>query len=288
MVTTTTSKITFEPKMIAVAKIVYPNVLLASDIPSDDPWDLINLNPDQMNAKTIIGIEIKVTAFKIIINNCSILSISSPTGLVIGQKSSSHSMSAKSMIGKKKKNKIISIFLLIFFIYKLYQLFILFQYFLYVIMFFMQIDNLNKKKYIKDNPDYIANHYGFDFLNIEEKVFKKNVLVEDEKLKVLKNFKTTIQGKRSVPMKMFFYKKPIIKKEGGLGIDIINMESAIAEAAVIRTAFSILSEEGYSNFSIVLNAIGDKESQKNYKTALTDYYKKNKDKLKGYWVKKNH
>lgn len=149
----------------------------------------------------------------------------------------------------------------------------------------MQIDNIKKKKYIKENQDYIANHYGFDFLNIEEKVFKKDTLIEDEKIKVLKNFKTSLGGKKSIPMKMFFYKKPVIKKTGGLGIDIINIESAIAEATVIKAALSILSKEDYSNFTIVLNAVGDKESQKSFKTALTEYYRKNKDKMKALEIK---
>ena len=149
----------------------------------------------------------------------------------------------------------------------------------------MQIDNI-KKKYIKDNSDYIANHYGFDFLDIEEKIFKKDTLIEDEKLKVLKSFKTSLKGKKSIPMKMFFYKKPIVKKKGGVGIDIVNVESAIAEATIIKTALSILSKEDYSNFTIVLNAIGDKESQKNFKVALTEYYRKNKNKLKSIELKK--
>jgi histidyl-tRNA synthetase len=150
----------------------------------------------------------------------------------------------------------------------------------------MQIDDIEKKKDIKENSDYIANHYGFDFLNIEEKIFKKDALIEDEKIKVLKSFKTSLKGKKSIPMKMFFYKKPVVKKMGGLGIDIINMESAIAEATVIKAALSILSGEGYSNFTVSLNAIGDRDSQKSFKQALTEYYKKNKDGLKTVELKK--
>jgi histidyl-tRNA synthetase len=151
----------------------------------------------------------------------------------------------------------------------------------------MQIDNIEKKKNIKTNSDYIANHYGFDFLDIEEKVFKKDTLVEDEKIKILKSFKTKLmKGKKMVPMKMFFYKKPIIKKVGGLGIDIVNIESAIAEAAVIKTATSILSEEGYTNFTIVLNAIGDRDSRKSFKHALSEYYRKHRKDLKAIEIKK--
>ncbi|PID83315.1 hypothetical protein CSB11_02125 [Candidatus Campbellbacteria bacterium] len=153
----------------------------------------------------------------------------------------------------------------------------------------MQIDDINKKKQINYNSDYIANHFGFDFLDIEEKVFKKNILVEDEKVKVLKKFKKDFSSKRVSPLKMFFYKKPILKKSGvdtSLGIDIVNMESAIAEATVIKTAIAILKEEGYTEIKVLLNAIGDSESVKSFKTALSKYYRENKAKLKTVEAKK--
>lgn len=77
----------------------------------------------------------------------------------------------------------------------------------------MQIKNLDDKKDINQHADYIANHYGFNFLDIEEKTFKKEMLVEDEKIKILKKFKKDLTGKRTSPLKMFFYKKPIAKKQ---------------------------------------------------------------------------
>ncbi len=153
----------------------------------------------------------------------------------------------------------------------------------------MQIDNIEKKKDITHQSDYIANHFGFDFVDVEEKIFKNDSIVEDEKLMVLKSFKGELAAKRVSPLKMFFYKKPTLKKKGakaGMGIDIINMESAIAEATVIKTAISILEGEGYKNFTIVLNAIGDRESQKNFKKALTEYYKNFKKELKAVELKK--
>jgi histidyl-tRNA synthetase len=138
----------------------------------------------------------------------------------------------------------------------------------------MHIDNVKDKKGIIHHSDYIANHYGFDLVDVEEKVFKEGTLVEDEKLLVLKSFSGELAAKRTSPLKMFFYKKPVVKKQQhGLGIDIINVPTPIAEATVIKTAISILTEEGYSGFTIVLNAIGDKESQKNFKNALTEYYR---------------
>lgn len=153
----------------------------------------------------------------------------------------------------------------------------------------MQIDDISKKKNINYSADYIANHYGFDFIDVEEKIFKKDILVEDEKIKVLKKFKKDLGAKRVSPLKMFFYKKPVIKSSGNdsaYGIDIINMESAIAEATVIKTACSILKEEEYTDIKILLNAVGDQESVKNFKSELTKFYKENKDKLKAIEAKK--
>lgn len=154
----------------------------------------------------------------------------------------------------------------------------------------MQIDNVKKKQDIVHHSDYVANHYGFDFVDVEEKIFKNDILVEDEKLMILKSFKGELFAKRVSPLKMFFYKKPVLKKgkgaKSGMGIDIVNVESAIAEATVIKTALSILTDEGYTNFTIVLNAIGDRESQKNFKTALTEYYRTVRKDLKAIEVKK--
>lgn len=153
----------------------------------------------------------------------------------------------------------------------------------------MQIKNLDDKKDINQHADYIANHYGFNFLDIEEKTFKKEMLVEDEKIKILKKFKKDLTGKRTSPLKMFFYKKPIAKKtknDSSYGIDIVNIDSSIAEATIIKTANSILEEEGYTDIKFILNAIGDQESVKNFKQALTNYYKEQKTDLKAVEVKK--
>ncbi len=150
----------------------------------------------------------------------------------------------------------------------------------------MQIDDIKKKNIINHESDYIANHYGFDFVDVEEKIFKDNNLVEDEKLKILKSFKSELGAKRISPLKMFFYKKPVVKKTSGMGMDIINVESALAEATVIKTAISILENEGYSDFTVILNAIGDRESQKAFKSALSAFYKENRSELKAIEQKK--
>gem|GEM_PF-5100273 len=131
----------------------------------------------------------------------------------------------------------------------------------------MQIHNLkNKKKYINYSSDYISNHFGFTFIDVTSRTFTKNLIVEEEKIKILKFIKKDVDKKKKKASKMFFYKKPVLVRNksfnSSLGLDIINLDSAVAEATVIKTAISILEEEDYSDFQVVVNAIGDKESQK--------------------------
>lgn len=60
----------------------------------------------------------------------------------------------------------------------------------------------------------------------------------------------------------------------GYGLHFIGSQSGIAEAALIRAALSILSEEGYRDLRVDLNCIGDKESLSAYERELHTYAKK--------------
>jgi len=157
----------------------------------------------------------------------------------------------------------------------------------------MQIYNLTeKKKNIKKLADYTADYFGFDFIEVEEKKYTGNdeSMVEKERVQVLKTILKNEGGKRINGTKLFFYNKPILKLKGKnddkITLDIVNLESAVAEALVIKTAISILEEEGYKDISIVLNSIGDKESQKTFKKELINYYKLRADELKAIEKKK--
>lgn len=63
-------------------------------------------------------------------------------------------------------------------------------------------------------------------------------------------------------------------KREGYSLHFIGSPSGIAEAALIRAALSILSEEGYKNLRLDLNCIGDKESMAIYERELHNYVKK--------------
>ncbi len=155
----------------------------------------------------------------------------------------------------------------------------------------MQIKNLKEKtKYIKHLSDYLSHYFGFEFLEISEKSFSKKNIIEDDKIKVLKIFKKQLPKKKKEHG--FFYKKQIStaqRKKGQnafLGLNILNIDGALAEALLVKTAITILKAEGYSDFFISLNAIGGKDAQKNWKKQLSNYYKEHKNILKNIEIKK--
>ena len=64
-----------------------------------------------------------------------------------------------------------------------------------------------------------------------------------------------------------------------INLEVIGTERSIAEALLIRTAVSILEDNGYKNLIIEINSIGDKESMSKFSRELTNYYKKNLNSL---------
>ncbi len=76
------------------------------------------------------------------------------------------------------------------------------------------------------------------------------------------------------PLALIYKRTPAKKRLGGYNLHYIGTPSGIAEAALIRTALSILSEEGFQNMRFDLNCIGDKESHAVYERELGGYLKK--------------
>lgn len=71
------------------------------------------------------------------------------------------------------------------------------------------------------------------------------------------------------------YKKPVSRKRFGThALHLIGSFSGIAEATLIRTALSILSEEGHKNLKVDVNCIGDRESISAYERELINYARK--------------
>ncbi|NOY35372.1 MAG: histidine--tRNA ligase [bacterium] len=65
------------------------------------------------------------------------------------------------------------------------------------------------------------------------------------------------------------------------GLEIINEEKAVAEAAIIRTMVSALEEIGVGPVVVRINSLGDAECKNAYRKELLAYYRKNLSKLCG-------
>ena len=151
-----------------------------------------------------------------------------------------------------------------------------------------------KKIKHKHRSDQIADHYGFNLIDIKETNFAGNpeVVAEEEKVKILQYYKKENNLKKETPARMFFHSKPILKEKGmkkkksRMGLDIVGVNCGIAEATSIKTALDILQEEGYKEIFIDINSIGDKESVKTFEKELISFYRENSDKIKKADLKK--
>lgn len=75
------------------------------------------------------------------------------------------------------------------------------------------------------------------------------------------------------------YKKAGIKKGSEYVYEMIGFGNGTAEALLIRTALSVLTEEGYQSLTVELNSMGDKESIAAYERELQNYARKIADEL---------
>ncbi|MCR4279257.1 MAG: His/Gly/Thr/Pro-type tRNA ligase C-terminal domain-containing protein [Candidatus Zambryskibacteria bacterium] len=64
------------------------------------------------------------------------------------------------------------------------------------------------------------------------------------------------------------------RRTQGYSLHFIGAQTGIAEATLIRTALSILADEGYENLHVDINCIGDKDSFYAYERELINYVKK--------------
>ena len=152
-----------------------------------------------------------------------------------------------------------------------------------------------RKQPLKHRSDQIADHYGFDLINIKETNFSGNpdIVSEEERVKVLQYYKKENGDlKKESPAKMFFHNKPVLKdknlkkKKARMGLDVLGVHCGIAEATAIKTAMDILKEEGYKDLFIEINSIGDKDSVKQFEKELITFYRQNSESLKKVDLKK--
>lgn len=79
----------------------------------------------------------------------------------------------------------------------------------------------------------------------------------------------------------FCFKKPLPGSDWKrpqdflLGLEILGFSGSTAEALILRTALSMLEDEGFTDLEISWNSIGDKDSVQDYERMLGNYIRKN-------------
>jgi len=127
-------------------------------------------------------------------------------------------------------------------------------------------DDVHKASALKDtwtkNPQNA--HWLFSQTFVEERIALLREYLE-------KNLTTLPQ-----PV-LITHESETIKERGKhtINLEVIGTEKSIGEALLIKTAVSILKDNGYKDLSIDINSIGDKESISKLSKELTSYYKKN-------------
>ena len=95
-----------------------------------------------------------------------------------------------------------------------------------------------------------------------------------EKMAVLRTYLEQNLASQPHPLALV-YKTPTTRNRfSSYALHFIGSSSGIAEATLIRTALSILSEAGHKNLNLNINCIGDKESINIYERELANYMRK--------------
>src|SRR5689334_11754220 len=96
-----------------------------------------------------------------------------------------------------------------------------------------------------------------------------------ERIALLREY--TEKNLNSLPQPiMFIHESDTIKErsKATINLEVIGTTRSIAEALLIKTAISMLKDNGYEDFLIEINSLGDRESMNKFSRELTNYYKK--------------
>ena len=142
-----------------------------------------------------------------------------------------------------------------------------------------------------DKPLWIAAHFGFKPIeapSINELDIKMTKDCEDEEDKSAPSNKKGGRLVCNAPEKAAFIRHYLEKKLGNLphplalswrrgrdySLELVGYPIGIAEAKLIRTAISILTEEGFKDLVVEVNSIGDKDSISSYEKELKSFINK--------------
>jgi histidyl-tRNA synthetase len=141
----------------------------------------------------------------------------------------------------------------------------------------MQItkDDVHKASSLKDS--YLKNASGLPWLFSQ--------LFVEERIALLREYLEKNLSSLPHPI-MLVHESDIIKERAKhtINLEVMGTDRSIAEALLIKTAVSILKDNGYKNLLIEINSIGDKESMSRFNRELTNFYKKNLNSLSAHCI----
>jgi len=141
-------------------------------------------------------------------------------------------------------------------------------------------------------PQEIASYYGFrpvekiDISRSDKQNARpiknchnrrEKTLIErfaDQKISLLRHHVEKEFNSFPRPIMLSYRTTPARSNIEEIHLDIIGTRHSVSEALIIRTALSILKEEGYTTPSVHLNSFGDKESFATFERELIQYTKK--------------
>ena len=149
-----------------------------------------------------------------------------------------------------------------------------------------------------DKPLYLASHFGFTPIECPRVTDKDFKLTEDcrsfdllaeitaekrtiksihdaaEKAAFLRTYQELELANLPHPLSVCYKRTDANKHVSEYCFHVLGFPSAVAEATLIRTMISILSEEGHKNLVVEINTMGDKDSIASYERELHNYAKK--------------
>ncbi len=135
----------------------------------------------------------------------------------------------------------------------------------------------------KADLDHAKNLLEGDFVEDESEDGESRLpLHVEEKVALLRTYQDENLQDQPQPIMLYFkgtFKGSIVKKSSAnypryCDLEIIGSNKSVAEAILIKTAMTILNEEGYKNICVDINSIGDRDSIAKFGRELTNYYRK--------------
>jgi len=131
-------------------------------------------------------------------------------------------------------------------------------------------DDVHKASSLKDS--YTKNVSGLPWMFSQ--------VFAEERVALLREFLEKNLSSLPQPI-MLIHESDIIKERAKhtINLEVMGTDRSIAEALLIKTAVSMLKDNGHKDFVVEINSIGDKESMNRFSKELTNYYKKNLNSL---------